>query len=227
MAKRAQPPSPRRRYVSPKRTARAAGTRRTIAASARRLFHEHGYQSTSIEAIAGAAGVAVQTVYATYRTKRAILMAILEDAEAMAAVDALLQRLRDHGGQPARQLADLVAFTVRFHRGAIDLVEIARAAGAADRDLAHLWQEGEGRRRKGQAPIVREWARQGFLAPGLSATSAADVLWALTGADAYRLFVVECEWRPRRFAVWLEATLSRLLLSESARVAAHRSSGGS
>ena len=60
------------------RQAQAAATRERIAEAARRLFGVAGYGSTSIEAIAADAGVAVRTVYSAFGTKREILSLICE-----------------------------------------------------------------------------------------------------------------------------------------------------
>ena len=60
------------------RQAQAAATRERIAEAARRLFGVAGYGSTSIEAIAAEAGVAVRTVYSAFGTKREILSLICE-----------------------------------------------------------------------------------------------------------------------------------------------------
>src|ERR1700730_12204147 len=55
-------------------------TRRRIRDAARRLFVERGYVATTIEAIAGEAGVAVPTVYLAFGTKRALLAELLDIA---------------------------------------------------------------------------------------------------------------------------------------------------
>ncbi|RIK43349.1 MAG: hypothetical protein DCC57_17835 [Chloroflexi bacterium] len=55
------------------RQQQARATRAHIAATARQLFRAQGYASTSVEAIAAQAGVAVSTVYAIFRNKRSIL----------------------------------------------------------------------------------------------------------------------------------------------------------
>jgi AcrR family transcriptional regulator len=49
---------------------------------ARELFARQGYGATSMQAVAKAADVAVQTVYAIFGTKRAVLIAILDAADA-------------------------------------------------------------------------------------------------------------------------------------------------
>src|ERR1700753_2540406 len=60
------------------RKARAAATRQRITESAHRLFLEQGYAATTMPAVAAASGVAVQTVYFTFRTKGDLLNAVFE-----------------------------------------------------------------------------------------------------------------------------------------------------
>src|SRR5450759_2431787 len=63
--------------ISP-RQARANATRARIIASAYALFCELGYRGTTMQSIAERAGVAVQTVYFTFRTKDDLLQAVYE-----------------------------------------------------------------------------------------------------------------------------------------------------
>src|SRR5215207_8166992 len=68
----------RRRYDMANRARQAAETRRRVVDAAARLFLRHGYAATSINSIAAEAGVAVQTVYASMRTKREILETVIQ-----------------------------------------------------------------------------------------------------------------------------------------------------
>lgn len=200
----------RRRYHSPKRAQQAERTRRRIAASARRLFARHGYGPTTIEAMAAEAGVSVQTIYATFGSKRAVLLSLLDRIEAEADVDALMRAIEEDR-EPAHQLRAMVAFGARLFARASDLLAIARSAGHAEPDLVDLVHAGEQRRREGQAPIVRAWKRAGALRPGLTTGQAADILWSLTGEDVYRLLVEQCRWPTNRYQRWLESALAELL----------------
>ncbi|MEV3982363.1 helix-turn-helix domain-containing protein [Nonomuraea sp. NPDC049758] len=60
------------------RAAKAAQARSRMLTAARELFTERGYTATSMRAIAGRAGVAVQTLYFTFETKRSILKELLD-----------------------------------------------------------------------------------------------------------------------------------------------------
>lgn len=202
----------KRAYDASRRRASAEERRGRILQTARNLFGHYGYGATSIERIAGEAGVAVPTVYAIYRSKRALLFALLDQADARADVAGLLSDLNSAAGNPRKQLRRLVSFTCRFYAQAGDIIDIARGAGSTNEDLLALWQEGEDRRLRGQKPLADAWDRSGALRKNINAKEALDILWAMTGADHYRLFVVDRKWSAARYEVWLENTLARLLL---------------
>jgi TetR/AcrR family transcriptional regulator, regulator of autoinduction and epiphytic fitness len=202
----------KRGYDASRRRASSDERRGRILQTARNLFGHYGYGATSIERIAGEAGVAVPTVYAIYRSKRALLFALLDQADARADVAGLLRDLNAAAGNPRKQLRRLVSFTCRFYAQAGDIVDIARGAGSTNEDLLALWQEGEDRRLRGQKPLADAWDRSGALRKNINAKKALDILWAMTGADHYRLFVVDRKWSAARYEVWLENTLERLLL---------------
>ena len=200
----------RKPYVSPRRKERAAETRRRLAQSARRLFHDHGYAATTIAEIADEAGLAVQTFYAVYGSKRAVLSALIDQMEEKAELPRLVEAL---AATPyaQEQLTLIVDFTVRlFDRGA-DVLETLRSAASAEPDLVAAYKEGDARRRRDQRRLVQGWATRRALRHGLSEREAADVLWAMTSAELYRLFVTENGWSTRRLGDWLIRVLTHLL----------------
>ena len=72
--------NPRRRYTAPRRAAQAAATRRSVLDAARQLFTERGYTATGVGDLAAAAGVAVDTVYASVGRKPELMRALMETA---------------------------------------------------------------------------------------------------------------------------------------------------
>jgi AcrR family transcriptional regulator len=201
-----------RRYNSARRTASAAVTRTQIVTAARQLFASQGYGASSIQAVARAAGVAVPTVYATFGSKRAILLAILDSADVETGTRQLFGNLKASAGDHRAQLAHVIEFTVRFNTVNADLIRLTRTAAGAEPDLADLWTEGEARRRAAQAPLVHAW--KPMLVRGLAAGTAADILWSLTGPEMYQAFVTQCGWTTVRFSQWLRSTLEGLLFRE-------------
>ena len=67
-------------HAFPLRTKKAARTRRAVIAAAERLFVQHGYVSTSVQAIADAAGVSRATVFNSVGGKPALLRACYDIA---------------------------------------------------------------------------------------------------------------------------------------------------
>src|SRR5437773_10891325 len=71
---------PPRRYDSTRRRAQAAQTRQDILKAALQLFLEGGYAGTTINDVAAAAGVAVETIYRGFRSKAAWFKGVMEAA---------------------------------------------------------------------------------------------------------------------------------------------------
>ena len=63
----------KRRYNSSRRQEQAQENRRRIIVAAQALFVDKGYGRTTIADIAGAAGVAAETVYSAFRNKPTLL----------------------------------------------------------------------------------------------------------------------------------------------------------
>ena len=70
--------SVKRPYDNSRRQAQARATRQAVIESAKRLFTDHGYPATTIEAVADAADVPLPTVYRLFGSKRALLTAVLD-----------------------------------------------------------------------------------------------------------------------------------------------------
>jgi AcrR family transcriptional regulator len=82
------------------RAAQAERTRQAVLDTARRLFLEHGYDATSLQSIADAMGVTKANVYYYFRTKLAILEALLDTN--VVALSALLDEAEKIKGKRAR-----------------------------------------------------------------------------------------------------------------------------
>ena len=106
-------------------------TRRDILAAARRLFAERGYAATSINDIAAEAGVAVQTIYARLRSKRGMLLALIDLIDEEAGVSQLVPGVRD-ASTPHEALRAGIRISRTVHERCGDLIEaLFTAAGPA------------------------------------------------------------------------------------------------
>jgi AcrR family transcriptional regulator len=204
----------KRPYRSPRRKAQARHTRERIVEAARQLWVEHGFDGTTIDAIAADAGVASQTVYATFGSKGGILTALLGELEARAGGESLMADLAA-APTPLGQLAIVAAFNRRLFEGGADILAIAIGTVSMDPDVAAWVSEGDRRRRDGQAYIVAGWKKGGGLRIDIG--EARDVLYALTSPELFLLFVNRQGWSPDRHERWLIDTLATLLFGPEGR----------
>ncbi|HYZ93008.1 MAG TPA: helix-turn-helix domain-containing protein [Actinomycetota bacterium] len=209
-------PVKRRPYSSPVRETRARQTREQIAGAARRLFAQHGYTATTIEAIAEAAGVAVQTVYAAFGTKRAILWSLLETAVAGDAEPrTLLERAREELADcpdAAERLRRIVAFGRRAMDRSADIHRVMREAAAADREVRRALEDAEHRRYQDAQDFVGLVAGSDGLSDSLSLREATDLFFALAGYGPYEDLVVRRSWPGERYDRWIVAALRAVLI---------------
>jgi len=143
------------------RAAQAERTRRAVLDTARRLFLEHGYDATSLQLIADTMGVTKANVYYYFRTKVAILEALLENN--VTALTALLDAAEAIEGKRARRefLVDgFVHEVVAAHRTVAPMSRtdpIVRRHAGISRRLDELAERGQ-RLLFGDAPTPDEQA---------------------------------------------------------------------
>jgi AcrR family transcriptional regulator len=207
-----------RTYDSSGRREQARANRRRIVAAATDLFVEQGYAATTISAIAAAADVAPQTVYAAFGTKAALLgeavgVAMAGDDEPVAIFDRPDAQLVLAAASPAAAAAALAATSTRLLARAGRLMHAADAAADTDPELDALRRNGHRMRLADMQRVAKAFDQAGFLRPGLSATLAADVLWAMASPDAYRAFTVHRRWTAARFERWLAESVERTLFT--------------
>jgi AcrR family transcriptional regulator len=203
----------RREAVLTHRQRQALETRRLIAEAAGKLFLERGYAATTMDAIAGEAGVAVSTVYAAFKNKRAILKEIRlawHDRTHAREINAEAARHPD----PERRLEMLASSNRRQWELGAGMVAIYQGAAAADREAAAELDEALRGRRAALDRIVE--GIEEALRPGLDSTRAAAILRALCRAEVYQELVEESGWSPDEYEAWLVTMLKTQLLSTTA-----------
>jgi TetR/AcrR family transcriptional regulator, regulator of autoinduction and epiphytic fitness len=192
------------------RQRQALATRRLIAEAARELFLKRGYAATTMEAIAGEAGVAVSTVYAIFKNKRAILKEIrMAWHERTRAREINEEAAREP--DPTRRLEMVAHANRRQWEFGGDLVAIYQGAAAADREAAAELEEALRGRRAALDRVV--WGMEGVLRTGLGVKTAAAILRALCRAEVYQELVDESEWSPDGYEEWLAKSLKGQLLA--------------
>ena len=198
------------------RAERAGQTRRRMLDSARVLFISDGYAATTMDRIAEHAGVAVQTLYYTFRTKGQLLCEVVEvtaaggeDAPPVAQRVWVQDMLAATSGQ--RVLALAVEHGADIFVRAAPLWPSVAAAGG-DPQVAHFWRGVTTDRRAGQARMVAKLGELGALRQGLDGPRATDIVVVLFGHDVYRSLIGEAGWSVPEYKGWLLTTLAQQLL---------------
>jgi AcrR family transcriptional regulator len=207
----------RRPYQSRLRAEQAAQTRLRILEASGDLFAERGYVATTIDAVAAQAGVAVDTVYAIFSTKKGLLSAVIDlrvtgsadESDVLAGEGPRrLQTMTDQRQMVAGFAADIAARVERVR----PIDDVIRSAATIDPDIAEL------RRRMQENRFTKlraftEWlAAHGSLLDDQDAGEAAAVVWTLTSPEVNRLLRDVRGWSSQRYEQWLSATLQRVLL---------------
>ena len=207
----------KRTYDSSLRKQQASQTRMRILDAAQVLFGERGYPATTVEAIAASAGVAVDTVYAAFGSKRGALQALLNVR--VGGNEAELDLLARAGPQGVRREPDQRAQLAAFAADVSSIIErarpvddIIRGAAAVDADIAALRGENEAYRYRNMRQLVGWLAAKGPLREGLTEDDAAAIVWAMTSPEVHGKLRVARGWSPERYTAWLRESLDRILL---------------
>jgi len=208
-----------RAYRSPRRREQARLTRQHILEAAQELFSATGYATTTIAQIADEAGVAVQTVYAVFGTKRAILVAILETRVVGDDDDAALSE-REEWQVVQRQQEPRAAIRAFAHanRTVLDRIgsvwAVLHDAARVDPDLRALEKLSQQQRYTDLRLVAQTLHSLGPLRSGLSVDKAADTIWAIASPDLCLQLLTERGWNTDDYEAWLGDILEAALLPQ-------------
>ncbi len=207
--------SRKRTYHSVRRQESALQTRQAIAKAALEFFNERGYRGASIDAIAEAAGVAPETIYATFGSKRELLHYLLDiavggDELPVKILDrperAVLLAMKDAG----EIITNFSAGYYQTMRRAAPVFAILSEAAKTEPELAELQNRVREERFANMGRIVQAIGRASALR--LSEQQATETLWALTTPELFLQLTITRGWNEEKFIGWLIESLKRLLL---------------
>lgn len=174
-----------------------AGTRGRILDVARELLPAAA--DLSVDAIAAAAGVSVQTLYTHFGSKRGLLIAVIDSTQRDVGLYADFARVWESpDGETA--LRRMLEATFRLWSGAWPLVSFSERARKADAEIERYLREVDGYRRANLRSITDQLGAEGRLRPGMDPEAAADVVFALSMPSVHEQLVVVREWPVHRVA---------------------------
>ena len=203
----------KRTYNSENRNAQAAQTRHRILESAKQLFQSEGFECVTIEKLAQAAEVSIPTVYSLFQSKRGVLFALMDEALPTKEFNALVE-----AGKQEKSAKKRLIITAKLSRQLYDSektqIDIFQGASLLAPELKEQQKEREERRYLRQEEFVETLMKDRALLKDLSLSQARDILWAFTGRDIYRMFVIERGWTSEEYEKWLAQLLIKTLLRD-------------
>src|SRR5688500_16939482 len=191
------------------RQRQALATQALIVDTARDLFYKQGYGTTTIDAIAAAAGVAVSTVYAIYKNKRGILAAIREAWHQESGQREIYKQALQEP-EPVKRLAMAAHATRRQWETSARMVAIYKSAAAVDAEAAAELNEAQQGRRAGMTRFIHD--SMPLFRPDLDTERATAIYLGLTRPEIYEEFVEIFAWPPEAYEEWLAKVLCQQLL---------------
>jgi AcrR family transcriptional regulator len=208
----------KRRYDSTRRRRQAGETRQAILDAAAVLFVDPGYAATPLTAVAAQAGVAIQTVYAVFGTKRQLLSELVDvtiagDDEPVALPArpfvAEIAALPD----PAAKLARFARHLAETNSRVAEVMLALAGAATADADAAAIWRKNLEERRLGMTGFARDLMSTGAIREGLDVERVADVLWLAMDVHNYDWLVRQRGWTLEEYQDWYVRTVSAAILA--------------
>lgn len=180
-----------------------------------------GYAGTTVNDVATAAGVAVETIYRAFGSKASLFKGVLEAAIAGGAERAAtppeqrpaVRRMAEE--QDPRRVLELHAATQPgIHARSGPYNRVLKEAASAEPELSGIWRQLEAQRLQGMKRLAQRLHDLGALKPGLSVDEAGDILWTVNSHAVYDLLVVQRGWSPQRYRDWIVATNAHSLLAQ-------------
>lgn len=177
--------------------------------AAQDLFVANGWAATGMRDVAAAAGVALETVYSHFSSKRGLLRAVAD--QAAVGDDApvpLAQRpeflAMGRGRRPAR-IGAAARLVTTLQLRTTPVAKLLRQGAPADDEIAEMLQSTRDRQRRDVATALE-------MILGRPPTAAErDGVWAIVSPEVYLLLVEESGWAPEQYEAWVATTLDRVI----------------
>ena len=205
----------KRTYHSESRLAQSQKTRSRILASAKKLFEARGFEKVTIEEIARRAQISAATIYSIFLSKRGILLALMDNALSPEQHASLVEQGKNEKS-PRKRLEIAARISRQLYDAEKMQLNLLRGALILDPVFKELEIERERRRYKRQEETVKMMANENAFTEKISISRIRDILWAFTGRDIYRMFVIERGWSSDEYEKWLGELLIQVLLSNAA-----------
>lgn len=206
----------KRRYDASNRQEQARARRRAVVLAAKELFERDGFRTTTIAAVAKAAGVSAESVYKGFGTKAALAKAVFDvviagdDEPVPIAQRAEAQAVRAES-DVRRKIALYVGGLARRQERSAKVQILIRDGRHVDETLEDIWQKLLNERLTGMTMLGAHLLESGQLRDGMELDEVRDTLWTYTAVEQYELLVLGRTWPLDRYATWTTHALTAAL----------------
>lgn len=181
------------------RNARSHRTRAALLAAMRALLEEEGFEALTMAAVAERAGVTRRAVYLHFTSRAELVTSLFDYLAEQEGLSDSLRRVRD--------APDAISMLEQWAR---HMAAYATRLLAVDLAVNRVWQQDPdaalhrdrivASQRHNARMMAERLDSEGILAPGWTADTAADMLWALMSSDIIERLVTARHWSRHRFS---------------------------
>ncbi|HEY3670751.1 MAG TPA: helix-turn-helix domain-containing protein [Acidimicrobiia bacterium] len=202
----------KRRYSSQLRQQHALQTREQVLAAAAELFEESGWAGTTVAAIATRAGVAVETIYSGFGSKKQVLRAVVDfavvgDAEPVPLVDREVFSALAIGDFDGRVVAG-VEMLADIHARLAKLWRTVGEAAASDDEIEGWrlqWEEGRRVDVRRSVELITQRGIDDVLL---------DLFWGIFSHEVYGMLVLDRGLDRAQYAERMRTAVTALVPEE-------------
>lgn len=171
-----------------------------------------------MQIIAAESGVSLQTVYAIFKNKPRVLVALFNLSSSQGAEEnvPMLQRAGPQAvareRDQRRQLLMFVQVVADNLTGAAPVSEIMEDAARTEPEIQKILRRLNTQRLEHMTTFVQQISANGPLRPHTDQSSARDIVWALTSPAVFLLLTRDRGWSKEKYGSWLADALIYALL---------------
>ena len=198
--------SSKTQYKRPVDTVSSRNSRKRILEAAVDLITKRGEADVTMADLARAARVSRQAVYLHFADRAALMLALVRYVDEKRGLEKELRKIRNAPSGVAA-VREIVALQARMNPAIWAVARAVDAVRRTDEAAQRGWQDRLENRLAGCQEVVARLAKEGQLRADLDASTAADLLWAITSLRMWEDLVLQRGWSSRRYVRHLIALL--------------------
>jgi AcrR family transcriptional regulator len=190
-----------------------ADSRARVLDAALRLIRKRGHATVTMAQIAKAARLSRQAVYLHFADRAELMAALARHVHESLGLPAAIQRMMSDTPTGIGLIEADVSMQARFNPAVWAVARAVDAVRRTDAAAARAWQSRLKSRLEGCRALIPLLQAEGSLRPELDPSIAADLLWTMTSLRMWEDLVLEREWSPEQYQVYVANVLIGALTS--------------